>query len=75
MNVTAPLNLQGANQLESTVPQHLVITVGEGLARCKDDRVPSVDADWVEVFHAADYHRVVSGVPHYFKLDFLVTGN
>ena len=38
-----------------------------------DDGVTGVDADWVNVFHAADGDRVVFAVTHDLEFDFFVS--
>ena len=68
LHVAPALYLELADDLERAVAQHLHFLVGEGLRGRDDDAVAGVDADGVEVLHAADGDRGVVGVAHDLEL-------
>ena len=72
LHVAAPLDAQRADEPQGGVPQHVVLLIGEGLARADDDRIPRVDAHRVDVLHVADGERRVVSVPDDLVFDLLV---
>ena len=72
LHVAAALDLQRADDLQRRIAQHLELLVGERLARGHDDRVARMDADRVDVLHAADADGRVVAVAHHLVLDLLV---
>ena len=48
-----------ADDIHGSRAEHVVVLVGQGLRRSDDDRVPSMYAKGVEVFHIADCDTVV----------------
>ena len=71
LHVATALDAQRADDLEAGRAQHLVVLVGQGLARRHDDAVAGVDPHRVQVLHVADRDAVVRAVPHHLVLDFL----
>ena len=73
LHVAAAGDLKLADDLDRAVIQHLQIMIIERKDRCDDDTVTGMHADRVDVLHAADRDRMVIGVTHDFKFDFLVS--
>ena len=72
LHVAAALDAQRADDLQRAVAQHVVFLVGQRLAGRNNDRVAGVDADRVEVLHAAHGDGRVVRVAHDLELDLLV---
>ena len=72
LNVAAAFDLQLTDDLDGTVVEHLEIMIVKRQDRRDDDRVTGMHTDRVDVFHAADRNRLVIGVTHDFKFDFLI---
>ena len=60
-----------ADNLDSESAQLVIFRVGEGLRRSDNDRLASVDTEWVEVLHVADCDTVVVAVAHHLVLNLL----
>ena len=73
LDVASPFDFEGTDQLECAVTEHLVFAVAKGLIRGKYDGVTGMNSHRIKIFHAANDHYIVSCIPHYFKLDFLIT--
>ena len=71
LDVATPFDAQGPDDVQAGGAEHLVVAVGEGLARGDDDAIAGVDAHGVDVFHVADGDAVVGGVAHHLVLDLL----
>ena len=64
LHVAAPLDVEAPDQLERSVPQHLVVAVGEGLLGGDHDRLAGVDPHWINVLHRTHDYGVVSAITH-----------
>ena len=73
LDVAAAFDLKGADHLERTVAQHVILPVGKGLRGAHDNGIPGVDAHRIHVFHVADGDGSVVPVAHHFIFNFLVT--
>ena len=73
MDVAAAFDLEFSDDLDGGVVEHLQIVLIEGHDWGDDDGVTGVDANWVNVFHAADGDRVVFAVAHDLEFDFLIS--
>ena len=73
MDVAAAFDLEFSDDLDGGVVEHLQIVLIEGHDWGNDDGVTGVNADWVNVFHAADGDRVVFAVAHDLEFDFLIS--
>ena len=69
LDVASPFDPQVAYDPQGGGPEHLVLLVGERLTRRHDDRIAGMDADRIEILHAAYRDAVVLGVPDHFKFD------
>ena len=69
LDVAAAFDAQRADDLQRRRAQHLVLLVGQRLARRDDDAVAGVHAHRVEVLHVADRDAVVGAVAHHLVLD------
>ena len=72
LDVASAFDLEGADEFQGAVPEHLVFFVGEGEGGGHDHRVARVDAHRVDVLHRADGDGGVIGVAHHLELDLLV---
>ena len=72
LDVTAAFDLQLGDELDGGVVQHLLIFLAQGHDGSDDQTVTGVNADGVDVFHAADGDGMAGGVAHDFELNFLV---
>ena len=72
LHVAAALDAQRADDAQRAVAQHLVLAVGERLARGHHDRVARVHAHRVDVLHVADGDGRVVAVADHLVLDLLV---
>ena len=70
LHVTTTFDLQFANDFESRVAEELILFVSKSLRRTNNDRVASVDADRVDVFHITDSDSSVVSIAHHFVFDF-----
>ena len=52
-----------SDDLQSTLPQPVVLIVAQGLRRCNHNRLTCVDTHWIEILHVADSDAVVILVP------------
>ncbi|KAF5059194.1 hypothetical protein DSECCO2_338460 [anaerobic digester metagenome] len=75
LDIAAALNLQGPDDLERAVAQHLILPVRQRQSRSHDDGIPGMDADRIHVLHGADGDGGVVGIAHYLKLNFLPAGD
>lgn len=75
LDVAASLDAERADDVECARAEHLVVLVGEGLARGHDDGVSGMHADGVEVFHVADDDAVSGAVSDHFIFYFLPSRN
>src|SRR5699024_10211994 len=66
--VAAALYAQLADDGEGRAAQHLILRVGQGQGRGHDDGVARVDADGVQVLHAADGDGAARRVAHDLEL-------
>ena len=73
LHVAASLDLQRADDPERRVAQHLILAVGERLARGHHDRIARVHAHGVDVLHVADGDGRVVAVADHLVLDLLVS--
>ncbi len=69
LDVAAAFDAQVPDDAQRGASQHLVLFVRQGLAWGHDDGVARMNADGIDVFHAADRDRIVGAVPDHFKLD------
>ena len=72
LHVAAALDPEGADDLQRRVAQHLVLAVGERLARGHDDRIARVHAYGIDILHVADGDGRVVAVADHLVLDLLV---
>ena len=74
LDIAASLYLQHADDIQGGGTEHLVFLVRQSHRRSDYDRVPSVNAHRIKVFHGADGDDVALAVPDHLKLDFLPAG-
>mmetsp|Transcript_33962 Transcript_33962/g.66956 ORF Transcript_33962/g.66956 Transcript_33962/m.66956 type:complete len:788 (-) Transcript_33962:395-2758(-) len=60
-----------ADNIDSGLPEHVVLFVAERLAGRHDDRISRVHAEGIEILHVAHRHAVVGAVPHHLVLHLL----
>ena len=72
LHVAPALDFEFADDFQRRIAQHLILAVGERLARRDDDRVARVDTDGVDVLHVADSQRRIVAVADDLVFDFLV---
>src|SRR5699024_9340187 len=73
--VTAALDLQSRDDIQSGGTQHLELLIGQGLGGSHHDGVAGVHANGVDVLHGTHGDDVASGVTEHLELHFLPTGN
>ena len=72
MDVAATLHLEGTDDFQRTVAQHVVFPVRQRLRGTHDDGIAGVNTDGVQIFHVADGDGGVICVADHFVLDLLV---
>ena len=72
LHVASAPYLQCPDNAQSTVPEHVVFPVGEGLGWRHHHGVSRVDPHRVQVFHIADGDGGIVSVPHHFVFDLLI---
>ena len=71
LHVAAPLDTEGANDVERGGAEALVHRVGQRLNGGDDDAVARMDAERIHVLHRTDGDAGVLGVAHHFVFDLL----
>ncbi len=74
LDVAAPGDVQGVDDLQRRAAQELVLLVREGLARGENDRVPGMHPHRVEVLHVADGHAGPGRIAHDLVFDLFPAG-
>ena len=67
--IAAALDFESLDYVERRGAQHLILFVRKGDRRGDDDAVAGMNADGVEVLHAADGDDVALAVAHHLELD------
>ena len=75
LTVAAADDAEGGDDIQRRTAQHLVLPVRQRQSRCHHDGIAGVNADRVEVLHAADGNHVAGRIAHGFKLDLLPAGH
>ncbi|MNV43974.1 hypothetical protein D3C71_1357120 [compost metagenome] len=75
LHIAAPLDVQSADDLQGSAAQHLILAVGQRLARSHDDTIARMHADRIEVLHVADHDAVIVRITHDFIFDFFHAGD
>ncbi|KAH3688090.1 hypothetical protein WICPIJ_000932 [Wickerhamomyces pijperi] len=71
LDVTLTNDTQMSDDLDGSGTQHVVLLVRESLRRSNDDRITSVDPQWVKVLHVTNSDTVPHTITHNFVLDLL----
>ena len=71
LHIASALHVQGADDAQGAVPEHMIFFVGQGLAGGDHNGVAGVDAHGVEIFHITDGDGGVCPVPDDLILNFL----
>ena len=72
LDIAAAGYLEFTDDAQRTVAEHVAVAVGERENGCNDDGVAGVNADRVDIFHAADRDGVIVAVAHYLELYLLI---
>ena len=75
LHVTAPGDIQLADNVKSGGPQHLVLLVPQCLGGSHNDTVAGVHAYRVDIFHITYGDTVALAVPHHLILDLFPSGD
>ena len=71
LHVAAALDFQRPNDLQGTVPEHMILLVGQGLGGADHDAVAGMNAHRINIFHVADGDGGIVGIPHDLVFDLL----
>ena len=72
LHIAAAFDSQRIDDADGGAPEHLVFLVPKRLRRGSYDAVARMDADGIDIFHAANRDAVPLAIPEHFKFDFLI---
>ena len=75
LHIAAAFDFQIANNIERRRAQHMMLLIGQRLARRDDDAVTGVDTDRIDIFHITNNDAVVIAVAHDFIFQFFPAGD
>ena len=75
LHIAAAFHAERINNIQRSRAQHLIFFIGKRHGRRDDDRVSSMNADRIHVFHRTHGDCIAAVIAHHFEFDFLPAGD